>query len=205
MIRLDHIAIGCTDLDEGTAWAEAQLGVPLKDGGKHARYGTHNRLLGLGDGLYLEVIAVDPLAEHHGPRWFGLEHFQGAPRLANWICATDAFDQTLAGAGGVAGTAVSLERGDLRWRIAVPDDGSLPMGGGYPTLIEWASGTRHPSDRLGPSGVTLLDWTVVHPQAEWLGAALPRRPAAPPIHFETGPAPAFRARFSTPLGIRTLT
>ena len=60
MLTLDHIAVACTDLAEGTAWAEERLGVKMQTGGKHARYGTHNTLLGLADGLYFEVIAIDP-------------------------------------------------------------------------------------------------------------------------------------------------
>ncbi len=59
-LKLDHLAVACANLDEGVDWVEEQLGVPLQPGGQHARYGTHNKLLGLGDGLYFEVIAIDP-------------------------------------------------------------------------------------------------------------------------------------------------
>jgi len=197
---LDHIAIGCESLEDGCAWVEAALGVRLRPGGQHERFGTHNRLLGLGEGRYLEVIAIDPEAPHIGPRWFGLDSFAGAPRLVNWICATGDLDADLAAAPVAAGRALALERGDLKWRIAVPEDGSLPLGGGYPTLIEWAAGTHHPSDRLGTCGVRLLEWTVRHPEAEMLRAALAPKLAGAPVTFEVARAPAFRARFSTPKG-----
>ena len=59
MLVLDHLAIGCRDLDAGSRFTEALLGVPMASGGQHARYGTHNRLLSLGPDLYLEVIAPD--------------------------------------------------------------------------------------------------------------------------------------------------
>jgi len=197
---LDHIAIGCESLDEGCVWTEAALGVSLRPGGQHQRFGTHNRLLGLGDGVYLEVIAIDPTATHSGPRWFGLEQFRGAPRLVNWICSTGDLDADLARAPVAAGRELDLERGDLKWRIAVPEDGSLPLGGGYPTLIEWAAGTHHPADRLGPSGVRLLDWTVRHPDADMLRASLAPELTGVPVRFERASAPAFRARFATPKG-----
>ena len=68
-------------------------------GGRHARFGTHNRLLGLGPDLYLEVIAPDPdAAPFEGPRWFGLDTPPPVPRLANWIVAVadmDDFDPTV--------------------------------------------------------------------------------------------------------------
>jgi hypothetical protein len=39
--------------------------------------GTHNRLLKLGEGFYLELIAIDPQAPPPGrPRWFGLDRLE---------------------------------------------------------------------------------------------------------------------------------
>ncbi|MGD7428536.1 VOC family protein, partial [Ralstonia pseudosolanacearum] len=129
MLTLDHLAVACRDLAEGMAWVEAQLGVRMQPGGKHLRYGTHNTLLGLGDDLYLEVIAKDPgAAAYDGPAWFGLDHFSGPPRLGNWICQSD----DLASAPEFVGLPQALARGDLSWQITVPEDGSLPYGGAYP-------------------------------------------------------------------------
>ena len=85
MMELDHLAITCASLPEGAAWAEERLGAPLEPGGRHAHFGTHNRLLSLGPGLYLEVIAPDPEAPAPGrPRWFGLDEAR-EPTLGNWI------------------------------------------------------------------------------------------------------------------------
>ena len=85
-MRLDHLAIACRDLWAGCDWAQAALGVPFGPGGRHARFGTHNRLLGLGPDLYLEVIAPDPdAAPFEGPRWFGLDTPPPVPR--GWATA----------------------------------------------------------------------------------------------------------------------
>src|SRR5690606_1679690 len=57
-------------------------------GGEHPRMATHNRLLRLGDTLYLEVIAPNPAAPAPGrPRWFGLDGLgpQSPPSLATWV------------------------------------------------------------------------------------------------------------------------
>ena len=65
-MRLDHLAVAAESLGVGRAVVEDQLGLRLQDGGRHAHFGTHNLLLGLEDGLYLEVIAVDPDAPAPG-------------------------------------------------------------------------------------------------------------------------------------------
>ncbi|WP_333713581.1 VOC family protein [Yoonia sp.] len=198
MLTLDHIAVACSDLAEGTAWVEERLGVSLQTGGKHPRYGTHNTLLGLADGLYLEVIAIDPDAvPEAGHAWFGLDHFSGPPRLANWICQTDRFD----GLPAAAGAPQALTRGELSWQITVPDDGALPMGGAYPTLIRWAEGTVHPATRLAPSGCRLMSFSVTHPQADKIAALID--PCDDRVNLMSGPF-AMHAIFETPQGIRHL-
>jgi hypothetical protein len=89
----DHLVLAARDLDQGAAWLEDRLGVPLADGGRHTRMGTCNRLLGLGEGLYLELIAIDPQAPPPGrPRWFGLDRPEDLPadrpRLT-WVARSD--------------------------------------------------------------------------------------------------------------------
>jgi hypothetical protein len=202
MLTLDHLAVVAEDLATGTAWVEAALGVRMQPGGRHVRYGTHNTLLGLGDDLYLEVIAKDPAAApYDGPTWFGLDDFTGAPRLGNWICQTDDLDALLRDAPPAVGLPRDLSRGDLTWRITVPDDGSKPYDGAYPTLIQWAAGTHHPARRLADSGCRLVELTVSHPQADDLRAMLPL--ADDRVVFRAGPA-GFSAVFDTPQGRRSL-
>ena len=170
-MQIDHLAITCASLDQGIAWAEERLGVPLDPGGRHERFGTYNRLLSLGPGLYLEVIAPDPQAPPPDrPRWFGLDH-AGAPRLATWIARVPDLGSALATAPPESGEPLPLARGDLRWTIAVPPDGQLPWGGAFPTLIQWGPGP-HPSERLPDRGVRLLALELGHPRATRLEALL---------------------------------
>ncbi|QUJ77941.1 VOC family protein [Sulfitobacter albidus] len=197
-MRLDHIAIAAQTLEEGVAWAEARLGVAMGPGGRHARYGTHNRLLGLAEGLYLEVIAPEPGAPSDGPRWFGLDEFTGPPRLANWICAADPFTPWLR--HGMR--AVPMQRGDLRWDMGVPEDGRLPMGGAFPTVLHWHSDSP-PGQALLASGCALSRLTVQHPDAEGIAAELAGALTDPRIGFVTGPA-MLTAQISTPNGLVTL-
>lgn len=191
---LDHIAVVCADLDRGADWLEARLGVPLLPGGQHPKFGTHNRLLGLADGLYLEVIAPDPRAQISGPRWFALDHAPMTPRWGNWICRSDDLDATRA----LTGPAVAMTRGDLRWQITVPDDGSLPMDGGFPTLIRWGDIASHPAKALPDSGCRLTRWEVHHPQADHLRRICPLRDAT--VIFTASQTARFVAHFDTPNG-----
>lgn len=198
---LDHLAVAAENLEAGRAAVEEQLGLRLQDGGRHAHFGTHNLLLGLEDGLYLEVIAVDPDAPAPPyPRWFDLDRFAGAPRLSNWICAVDDLDAAIARHPD-AGAPVDLARGDLRWRMAVPEDGALPYDNCFPALIAWQAG-GHPAQRLAASGARLERLVVAHPQAHALRAALSDL-EAPRVVFEPG-APALRAEIVTPHGTRWL-
>ena len=197
-MRLDHLAIAAETLEEGVAWAEAKLSVALLAGGKHQRYGTHNQLLGLADGLYLEVISVDPGAPSDGPRWFDLDNFNGPPRLANWICEPDDLESFLR--HGMR--AVPMQRGDLLWDMAVPQDGSLPMGGGFPTMLRW-HGDR-PGENLTPSGIALEKLTITHPKAGQIERELKAHLNDTRVVFKTDVNIALNARFQTPSGPVTL-
>lgn len=201
MLSLDHIAVAGGTLDEAAAAVEDALGVALQPGGQHPRFGTHNRLLGLEGGLYLEAIAIDPGAPAPDrPRWFGLDGFEGRARPTNWICRCDDLDAVLAGMPAGAGAPVALSRGDLRWRMAVPEHGHLPYDNLFPALIEW-QGDLHPAAMLARSGCALRRLTVAHPDAAALWALLALEDDR--IAFEPG-APALAAEFDTPHGVRAL-
>ncbi len=198
---LDHLAVSAATLADGMAYVEAALGVRLGPIGQHVYMSTHNRLLGLGPSDYLEVIAIDPEAPAvPHPRWFRLDEFRGKPRLTNWICRVDDLDLALAAAPEGAGRAVSLSRGDFRWRMAVPADGRLPYADCFPALIEWQGGLK-PQDRLADSGCRLIRLEVVHPEAGALRAHLALDD--PRVRYVSGPA-ALRGTFATPHGERHL-
>ena len=199
----DHLAVSAMALDEGVAAVEAALGVRLQGGGQHPHMATHNRLLGLGD-LYLEVIAADPSTPHPAwPRWFDLDRFNGPPRLTNWIAACDDLEAAVAASPPGVGVPVDLQRGDYRWRMAVPADGRLPFDGCFPALIQW-QGALHPAGALPDSGVRLTRLEIAHPQAAALRAALAGRLSDKRVVIVAGPAKAMRASFATPNGLRVL-
>lgn len=202
MFTFDHIAIAAENLANGVHYLEDSLGVKMAPGGEHVLMSTHNRLLGLLDGLYLEVIAINPDAPDPGrPRWFDLDNFQGAPRITNWILRCDDLAASLATLPIRAGVALALSRGDLRWQMAVPADGKLPYDNMAPALIEW-EGDAHPANRLPQSGVRMTGFDIQHPEAEAL-KSLFSTTKGPALNFITGDA-RFTAHFETPHGPRSL-
>lgn len=204
MLVLDHLAVAAASLEEGAAAVEAALGVPLDPGGAHPLMGTHNRLLSLGPGEYLEVIAVDPEAPPPGrPRWFDLDSFGGPPRPTNWVARCDDLVAELARSPEGTGRVHDLARGDFRWRMAVPDDGRLPFDGAFPALIAW-QGALHPADRLPDRGCRLRRLTLCHPRACDLCRALAGRLDDPRLAIEAAPAMRLCAEIDTPAGARLL-
>ncbi|MEP5730754.1 MAG: VOC family protein [Sulfitobacter sp.] len=172
MIEFDHIAVAGETLEQATLHVETALGVQMQPGGEHAVFNTHNTLMGLAEGMYLEAIAVNPAAPRPDrARWFDLDRFEGAARLTNWICRCKDLDGTLAALPAGFGEPVSLQRGDLRWRMAVPADGVLPFDNCAPALIEW-EGDMHPSQMLAMSGASIKTLTISHPDAADLAELL---------------------------------
>ena len=55
---IDHLVIACADPDAAAAELESALGIASTAGGRHERFGTHNRIAWLADGSYLELIGV---------------------------------------------------------------------------------------------------------------------------------------------------
>ena len=150
-LAFDHVAIAARTLDEGAAWL-AGRGLTLDPGGRHPGMGTHNRLMSLGPGEYLELIAPDPEADVR-PCWFGLDGFDGPPRVAGWVMRATPLRAP-------AGTrVVQARRGDLSWQITLPLAGQMPRDGAQPMLIDWGDGP-HPSDRLPDRGVRLARLTL---------------------------------------------
>ncbi len=204
VLALDHLVVCAETLAAGSAYVEKILGVAPGPGGQHLQMGTHNRLLSLGPDIYLEVIAVDPDAEpRRRVRWFDLDGFAGRPRLSNWIARCNDLAAAISTAPGGIGEVIELERGDLRWRMAVPHDGCLPFGGAYPGLISWL-GSAHPAARLTDNRCRLQELRVFHPDAAALRAYMPPVMELRLVTIKSGPEVRIEAVIDTPNGVKVL-
>ena len=163
MTEIDHLVVAARTLEEGAQWVAARLGVAPGPGGKHVTMGTHNRLLSLGPGRFLEVIAIDPEGvAPDRPRWFELdspamrERLARSPELIHWVERTADLEAALGGRAGEF-EITPFARGAYRWRMALTRDGSRPGGGSLPTLIQWEG--AHPADALPDAGIRLTSLT----------------------------------------------
>ncbi|GEJ55548.1 VOC family protein [Anaeromyxobacter diazotrophicus] len=214
MIELDHLVVAALTLDEGMRWVRERVGVAPEPGGQHLGFGTHNALLRLGEDVYLEVLAPDP-AQPEPPRsrLFGLDgdatraSLERGPRLLHWVVRTGALGaaiRRLATAAGLEPAAVGLptpmQRGQLRWTLALPSDGSRPPGG-LPSVIDWGA-TPHPCSRLPDRGVRLerLELAAEAP----IASALAELTRDPRVALAAGAPARCIAHLAAPSGTATL-
>ncbi len=207
-LAIDHLVVAARSLAEGTAWLRGRVGVDAQPGGAHVAMGTHNALVGLGPRLYLEVIAIDPAGSAPArPRWFDLDdpgmraRLAEGPTLVHWVARTRDIDTDATRVD--LGAILSMARGDFQWRITVPDDGRLPQRGLVPTLIQW-SDERHPADRLGSSGLSLVTLAGEHPEPAPVRKALEALGLSETLKVSYGRSPRLAAMLRTPRGLVTL-
>jgi catechol 2,3-dioxygenase-like lactoylglutathione lyase family enzyme len=167
---LDHILLGCSDLDRGIAFVEEHTGVRAAFGGVHPGRGTQNALLSLGTRRYLEIIAPDP--KQASVQQFSVITNLKEPRLIGWAAhpgELDSFARKLRGAslafkGPTPGSRKRPDGHVLNWKtLNLTDD----RDGLLPFFIEWSADSPHPSADA-PKGCSLLHFEVATPDPDAL-------------------------------------
>jgi hypothetical protein len=207
--RIDHITVTAPSLETGSDLVQKCLGVRPQPGGSHPRMGTHNLLLRLGSSLFLEVIAVDPIARRpERPRWFELDRvpIDGRARLACWVARTDDLHAAVNAVSEPLGHAEPMSRGALQWLISIPHDGHLPMDGTAPALIQWQP-PSHPAAGLLDAGCRLTALQLFHPDPARLDVVLRQLQVHEPgvaLSVHAGATAAIVAHVDTPHGARRI-
>lgn len=210
---LDHLVVAAATLEAGVAHVEQMLGVTVPFGGKHPLMGTHNCLMKLGETCFLEIVAIDPEAvEPHRPRWFTLDNpdiraaLTVQPRLHTWLCRVGDIAGAVAASPISPGVIQEGRRGDLVWRITIPEDGAMPEGGLFPMLIQWPEslGPNGPAARMVDLGCSLEKLTITAPAPEKLKSALEAIGFDGPVEIGSGRPGGLVAHIMTPGGPREL-
>lgn len=207
--QIDHFTFGTRNLVEGQHALHAALGVTIPQGSKHTAMSTHNCVCQAGNESFLELIAIDPDAPDPGrTRWFTLDDPATQARLAAgpqplcWVVNTSDLDAVVAASPVDLGEVVHFERGGRTWRLTVPADGALPLGGLIPAFIEWSPGP-HPSTAQQDIGLKLEAIELHHPDPDALTKTLTALHADHLATIVKGD-PKLAFRVSTPTGTVTL-
>jgi hypothetical protein len=163
--QIDHLMLGIDDLDRGVKAFEAATGVKPVYGGKHPG-GTHNALVSLGDGMYLEILAVQrgvtvpadyadlKKMKTLTPIGWAVSSRDTA-ELRNRLSAAD-----IAVSEPVGGSRTTPTGSTLSWQSFALNESSSEV----PFFIVWSEQTAHPST-TSPIGCKLQQWSIASPRA----------------------------------------
>ncbi len=164
---LDHLLLGCNDLDSSVAFVEQRTGVRAAIGGVHPGRGTRNALLSLGERRYLEIIAPDPKQTKIEP--FALDLLNQikslkSPQLVEWaahVSDMDTYARHLRAAGfklegPTPGQRKRPDGKTLHWKTLGLEEN---MNGLLPFFIQWSADSVHPS-KDAPSGCSLVSFAL---------------------------------------------
>lgn len=172
--HLDHIVVAASRLEEGKQYIREVFDLDIPAGGRHDMMGTHNCVMALGERVYLELIAVNsqmPPPKH--PRWFGLDNprvrmaLKQGPRLLTWAVNTTDLVTLVKSSGVPLGRISNAQRDNLKWKVALSEDGCMPGGGFMPLCIQWQIAS-HPAKQMTDFGWRLENLTVYHNRKDWL-------------------------------------
>jgi Glyoxalase-like domain len=169
---LDHILLGCNDLDRGIAFVEDNTGVRAAFGGVHPGRGTRNALLSLGERRYLEIIAPDPDQPNaKDPLALHLRKLS-EPHIVGWAAhpgdlgslAKKLREAGMAFEGPSPGSRKRPDGRVLQWQtLTLKDNPSWLL----PFFIEWSAESLHPSADA-PAGCRLVQFEAISPDTEKL-------------------------------------
>lgn len=212
MLYLDHLTVIAPSLAEGVSHVRACLDLDVPFGQRHDYMGTYNHLLQLGDTVYLEIVALDPDA--HGPsrsRWFGLDDqtrvkaaWDEGRRLRGWVARTDDIGSILAGREPIFGKKVALPVIGSSFDFSIPDDGSLPLDGAAPSIID-RRGKPRSMATIADLGARLVSFVLEHPDPVAVSALYRELSIDRPPVIVKGDKLLYRAQIETAAGLKELT
>lgn len=211
VLKLDHITVIAPSLREGALHVRDCLGLDVPFGTRHDYMGTHNHRLQLGGSIYLEIVALDPDGRDPGrARWFGLDDqqqvradWEEGRRLRGWVASTDAMESVVSARPEIFGDVVGLPFASPEFGFAIPEDGSLPLDGAAPSLIDHRAEPTSMAS-IPDLGARLHALTLVHPDPVAIEALYRELLIDRPPAIVAGPRVCYRAQIETPDGLKGL-
>ena len=116
----------------------------------------------------------------------------------------DAIDEVIAGRGNILGEKVPLPTVNSSFDFAIPSDGSLPLDGAAPSIIDRRGKPRSMAS-IVDLGARLKSFTLEHPDPAPVAALYSALTVDRPPKIERGLKLRYRAQIATPAGLRELT
>lgn len=212
MLKLDHLTVIAPTLSEGVSHVRDCLGLDVPFGSRHDYMGTHNHRLQLGNSAYLEIVALDPAGVDPGrARWFGVDNqgqvradWEDGRRLRGWVANTQSIDSIISTHATIFGDGIPLPASDPTFTFSIPKDGSLPLDGAVPSLIDHRGDSSYVAT-IPDLGARLSSFTLEHPDPAGIEAIYRALDIDCPPLVLRGPGVRYRALIETPAGLRELT
>jgi hypothetical protein len=166
------------DLEAAAQEMDARYGLASVEGGRHAGWGTANRIVPLGT-VYLELVTVVDEVEAAGSafgRWVsGARPADGAIRPFGWAVRTGELDAICARLGltATSGSRRGHDGRPLAWRVAGLEESTADPS--LPFFLEWAPGAALPGSAPATHRGGMCSIAGVHVTgdadrlARWLG------------------------------------
>jgi len=136
ILGLDHVIVAAPDLEEAMA-AYRRLGFEVLRGGEHPKFGTHNALVPLTDGFYIELVGIKDrkLAQGSPLTRLVVEALGRRERLARYALDSDDLKgdieairtRRLSLGNPSQGERLRPDGVRVVWHTAHPDDPRLPF------------------------------------------------------------------------------
>jgi hypothetical protein len=212
LLKLDHLTVIAPTLAEGVSHVRECLGLDVPFGSRHDYMGTDNHRLQLGNSVYLEIVALDPAGVDPGrARWFGVDNqdqvrtdWEDGRRLRGWVANTRSMESIVSSHAQIFGDVVPLPAANPTFTFSIPKDGSLPINGAAPSLIDHHGDSSYVAT-IPDLGARLSSFTLEHPDPIGIEAIYQVLDIDRPPLILRGPKVRYCAVIETPAGLRELT
>lgn len=201
---IDHIVLAVPNLNRACDEFIINYGISPIFGGKHEQFGTHNALVNLGEGNYLEILAPDPSnVTSIGKRWMGADLVNKSV-VSRWALKSSNLESdqaTLKAVNPSYGEIIEGQRqkmtGELlQWKMIKPL--AEPLTDVLPFMVDWSGTETHPTDSL-PEECKFLSIEVKHPEVDQIQSVFNQLDLSTSVEYAA--EASLKIRLQTDMGI----